>query len=141
MGLCGQLPPAAVRSIDGKHPVYVAELDAALLQKALHREVKFDEIPRYPAVTRDIALEVPVELGNGKIEDFLGNRKEPLLAGAVLFDVFADASGEKLATNKKSLAYSLTYRDSARTLNAAEVDAAHGRIVSELLKAFPVSLR
>ena len=141
VGLCGQLPPAAVRSIDGKHPVYVAELDAALLQKALHREVKFDEIPRYPAVTRDIALEVPVELGNGKIEDFLGNRKEPLLAGAVLFDVFADASGEKLATNKKSLAYSLTYRDSARTLNAAEVDAAHGRIVSELLKAFPVSLR
>ncbi len=141
VGLCGQLRPARVRALDGRHPFYVAELDAGLLAKAMSREVKFDELARFPAVSRDIALEVPVDLGQGKLEDFFAACKEPLLTGAVLFDVFADPTGQKLAPERKSLAYSLTYRDPQRTLAAAEVDAAHAKVMAGLLKAFPVALR
>ena len=96
---------------------------------------------RFPAITRDLALEVPADLTNSKVEDFFASRKEPLFIGAVLFDVFADPTGQKLAAGKKSLAYTLTYRDSAKTLATAEADAAHTRIVMELKKALPVSVR
>ncbi len=140
-GLCGQLHPARVRALDGRHPFFAAEIDIALLFKAMAREVKFDEIPRFPSITRDIALEVPADLANGKLEDFFITLREPLLTGVALFDVFADPTGQKLASDKKSLAYTLTYRDSAKTLSTAEVDTAHGKIVAGLLKAFPVTVR
>ena len=141
VGLCGQLQPARVRALDSRHPVYAAEIDTGLLLKAMTREVKFDEIPRFPSITRDIALEVPADLANGKLEDFFTTRKEPLLTGAVLFDRFADATGQKLAADKKSLAYTLTYRDSGKTLSTAEVDTAHAKVIAELLKALPVTVR
>ena len=140
-GLCGQLQPARVRALDSRHPVYAAEIDTGLLFKAMSREVKFDEIPRFPSITRDIALEAPADLANGNLEDFFTTRKEPLLTGAVLFDRFADPTGQKLAADKKSLAYTLTYRDSGKTLSSAEVDTAHTKVVAELLKALPVTVR
>ena len=114
---------------------------AFLTPKALTREVKFDEIPRFPAITRDIALEVPADLANGKLEDFFTTRKESLLTGALLFDRFADPSGQKLPAGKKSLAYTLTYRDPAKTLSTAEVDTAHTKIMAELLKDLPLTVR
>lgn len=141
VGLCGQLQPARVRALDSRHPVFAAEIDTALLLKALTREVKFDELPRFPGISRDIALEVPADLANGKLEDFFSTRKEPLLTGATLFDVFADPTGQKIAADKKSLAYTLTYRDSGKTLSTAEVDTAHNKVVAELLKAHPVTVR
>ena len=141
VGNCGQIAPARVRALDGRHPMFAAEIDTALLLKAMTREVKFDEIPRFPSITRDIALEVPADLANGKLEDFFATRKEPLLTGAGLFDVFADPTSQKLAADKKSLAYTLTYRDPAKTLSTAEVDTAHAKVVAELLKALPVTVR
>jgi phenylalanyl-tRNA synthetase beta chain len=141
VGLCGQVHPARVRAIDSRHPIHVAELDLGLLQKALTREVKFEEMPRFPAITRDLALEVPADVANSKIEDFFAAQKEPLFISAALFDVFSDPTGGKLGKDKKSLAYTLTYRDSAKTLATAEADAAHTRIVTGLKKALPVSVR
>ncbi|MDB6070677.1 MAG: phet bact: phenylalanine--trna ligase beta subunit [Verrucomicrobiales bacterium] len=141
VGLCGQLQPARVRALDSRHPVFAAEIDTTLLLKALTREVKFDELPRFPGISRDIALEVPADLANGKLEDFFSTRKEPLLTGATLFDVFADPTGQKIAADKKSLAYTLTYRDSGKTLSTAEVDTAHNKVVAELLKAHSVTVR
>lgn len=141
VGLCGQLHPARVRALDSRHPVYAAEIDTALLLKATTREVKFDELPRFPAISRDVALEAPADLANGKVEDFFATRKEPLLTGTALFDVFTDPTGQKLPAGKKSLAYTLTYRDSGKTLSTAEVDTAHAKVVAELQKALPVTVR
>jgi len=64
-----------------------------------------------------------------------------LLAGAALFDLFADPSGEKLPADRKSLAYSLTYRSSQRTLTAEEVNAAHARIKDRLKAELNVAFR
>jgi len=58
-----------------------------------------------------------------------------------LFDVFADATGVKLAKDRKSVAWTLTYRSADKTLETAEVDAAHARILAALEKALPVTIR
>ena len=67
--------------------------------------------------------------------------REPLLVGWELFDVFADPTGLKLPADRKSLAWSLTYRDPARTLRSEEVDAAHAKVREALAKMNGVKLR
>jgi len=141
VGQCGRLWPARERAIDARHPVFAAEIDTAALQKALSREVKFDEMPRFPGISRDVALEVAADVPHSKFEDFFAGLKEPLLSSATLFDVFSDPTGAKLAVDRKSVAWTLSYRDRTRTLESAEVDAAHTRVLEALKKALPVSVR
>ena len=94
-------------------------------------------------MTRDIAMELPREIPNIDLQKFFtkAQRNEKLLVGFSLFDVFVDDAGVKLSTDKKSIAYSLTYRDKLRTLESAEVDAAHGKILEDLQKELPIKLR
>ena len=67
--------------------------------------------------------------------------KQPLLQKIDLFDQFRDPTGQKLPTDRKSLAYTLTYRAPDRTLETAEVDTAHQTLLTTLEKALPVTLR
>ncbi len=94
-------------------------------------------------MTRDVALEVPADLPNAKIGEFFAaqQKKEPLMAGAEVFDVFVDPSGGKLASDKKSVAWSLTYRLPDRTLESKEVDEAHARILQALPGTLPALIR
>jgi phenylalanyl-tRNA synthetase beta chain len=140
-GLVGQLHPKRAREMDCTTPLLVAELNASLLCDFLARAGACKELARFPAVTRDIAMEVPAQVPNADIESFFSRCQEPLLVSAHLFDVFADPSGEKLPADKKSLAYSLTYRDKNKTLKASEVDDAHGRILAALKQDLPVQIR
>ncbi len=142
VGLAGQLWPARARQLDIESPVLVAEIDLAKLRSALTSgKTQFRELPKFPAVTRDIAMEVPRDLPNKDIEDFFAGTNEPLLVGYSLFDVFVDDGGVKLDRDKKSIAYSLTYRDDSRTLQSAEVDAAHSKVLEALQAALPAKLR
>ena len=142
VGLAGQLRPARARALDATAPVYVAEFNLGALEKLVATAPRYAEIPRFPASTRDVALEVAADFSHGQIEEFFTRKiKEPLLAGVSLFDVFSDPEGVKLPNDRKSLAYSLTYRDPTRTLESKEVDAAHARVVGALTGALPVSVR
>lgn len=141
VGLCGRLWPARERAMDTRHPVFVAEIDTAALQKALACEVKFDEMPRFPGISRDVALEVAADVPHSKFEDFFAGLKEPLLSSATLFDVFTDPTGAKLSADRKSVAWTLQYRDRSKTMESAEVDTVHARVLESLKKALPVSIR
>ena len=135
VGLSGRLFPSRERSMNARHPVHVAEIDTTALQKALSREVKFEDMPRFPGVTRDVALEVAADTPHAKFEDFFASVKEPLYTGAELFDVF------HLGEGKKSVAWRLSYRHKERTLETKEVDTAHTTVLEALKKALPVSVR
>lgn len=134
VGYAGQLWPADGRSLDTLASIVFAEVDLGAWEKAAKEGIskRFQEIPRFPAVTRDMALLAPLELAHARVEDVLEEAQEPLLAGAELFDVFTDPSGAKLPADRKSLAYSLTYRASDRTLTADEVNVAHARLKERL---------
>ena len=141
IGWIGQLPPARARELDAGSPVYLAELDLLALRQMTGKSARFGGLPKFPSSRRDVALEMAVDLPQQEIATALARAKEPLLESVRLFDVFTDASGEKMAKDRKSLAYALTYRAPDRTLESAEVDTIHQNIVQGLLKKLPLQVR
>ncbi len=141
IGHAGQLWPTEARALDATAPVVFAELDLTEWLRAPALNQRYREVPRYPAVTRDIALIAPRALTHAQITAVLEATREPLLAESRLFDSFTDPTGEKIAADKKSLAYSLTYRSPERTLTADEVNAAHARLKDRLKAELGVQFR
>ena len=140
LGTIGQLSPAAARALDAAAPVIVIELSIDALRQ-LGGTPSYQEIPKFPAVTRDIAIVCPLSLSYAEIEAVLRGAKEDLLVNVEPFDVFTDASGEKLAADRKSVAISLTFRTSGRTLSGEEVNAACERLKQSLKRDLPVDFR
>ena len=141
LGWIAQLHPARARDIDARHPVYVAELLLSALRQGSTGPTKFEELPRFPGMTRDVAMEVPADLPHAKVATFFASQKHPLFIGAEVFDVFTDPTGQKIANDRKSIAWTLTYRASDKTLATAEVDAAHKAILTALEKTLPATVR
>ena len=140
LGTFGQCPPAVAREI-GYEAVLVAELKLKTIEKLRAQPRKYVEISPYPAITRDVAMEIDASVANQTVGQFFEAYKEPLLEDVALFDVFADPSGEKLDANKKSLAYTLTYRSKNKTLEAKVVDKAHAKVIEALKSNLGVAIR
>jgi phenylalanyl-tRNA synthetase beta chain len=118
----------------------VIELSIDALRR-LARDPAYQEISKFPAVTRDIAILCPLSLSYAEIERVLTGAKEVLLAEVKPFDVFTDASGQKLPADRKSVAISLTFRTPGRTLSGEEVNAACERLKQGLKRDLPVDFR
>jgi phenylalanyl-tRNA synthetase beta chain len=140
-GTLGQLSPRAARDLSARNTVVAAELRLDTLQAAGLAVRTFVPSPKFPAITRDIAAVLPRGLGFGEVERVIRAAAEPLLAGIEPFDVFTDDSGEKLAADKKSLAFSLTFRSCERTLTTDEVTAASDRLKDRLRGELGIEFR
>jgi phenylalanyl-tRNA synthetase beta chain len=141
LGVFARLLPARERELDFTSPVFVAELDLSKLRKLLTGIDHVEDLPQFPGSSRDAAMEVAATLPNAEIENVLLKLAEPLLISFECFDVFADPSGEKLAADRKSLAYRFHYRAADRTLKAEEVDAAHQKVLAALTQKLGVKFR
>ncbi len=141
VGQAGMLWPARSRELGWESGVFLAELDLSKWMKGVAALDFVEPLPRYPSVSRDVALEVAADMPAGEVGEFLNRLQEPILEEVLLFDLFQDSSGEKLALGRKSLAYSLTYRSPERTLTSEEVDALHREIVERLVRKFDARVR
>jgi phenylalanyl-tRNA synthetase beta chain len=137
IGYGGQLSATTSASA----PVLVAEIDLARIAQAKEHAKPFKEIDRYPEVTRDIAMFVGPRVTHAEILAAIASANEPLLEKVELFDLFMENDGQKKPEMKKSLAYSLTYRDKNRTLTSEEVSAVHARIRERLRNDVGAELR
>jgi phenylalanyl-tRNA synthetase beta chain len=139
LGLCGQLADAS--AFNGVGPVLVAELDVAEIARTRRSGATFMELELYPAIRRDIAMFVGPSITHQEIMRVIAAAKEPLLERVELFDLFSEKEGDEAASARKSLAYSLTYRDKSRTLTHEEVNAAHTRMRERLRNEIGAQLR
>src|SRR5438874_6699273 len=137
IGCGGQLSATTSASA----PVLVAEIDLARIAQAKEQAKPFKEIDRYPEVTRDIAMFVGPRVTHAEILAAIASANEPLLEKVELFDLFMENDGKGMPEMKKSLAYSLTYRDKNRTLTSEEVSAVHARIRERLRNDVGAELR
>ena len=139
IGHGGQLSSAS--SFGATTPVLVAEIDLATIAQATEHAERFKEIDRYPAVTRDVAMFVGPEVTHAEIVGVIAAANEALLEKVELFDLFMENDAKELSQARKSLAYSLTYRDKNRTLTNEEASAAHARIRERLRSDIGAELR
>lgn len=141
LGLAGIVPPARARELDIDAPVLVAEMNVKKLMAARNADPAHADLPKFPGSSRDVAMLVPRDLPAGTIAAFISAHEEPLLQSFELFDLFEDSDGVKLARDKKSLAYSILYRSSDRTLEAHEVETAHSKLLDSLKSGLHVDFR
>jgi phenylalanyl-tRNA synthetase beta chain len=139
IGHGGQLSSAS--SFGLTTPVLAAEIDLAIIVQTTGSAKRFKEIDRYPAVTRDVAMFVGREVTHADVVRVIKAANEPLLEKVELFDLFMENDVKEHSQARKSLAYSLTYRDKNRTLTNEEVSAAHARIRDRLRNDVGAELR
>jgi phenylalanyl-tRNA synthetase beta chain len=139
IGHLGLVRPRQARELGAKGGVVVAEVELpAVVARSLFR---LKPLERFPAVTRDIAFVAPRSTHWAEVIATLNSAHESLLADVQVFDLFVDPSGQKIPADKKSLACSLTYRASDRTLTQEEVNEVHQRLKKRLVDELSVNLR
>lgn len=137
----GKIPAAELKVAGIKTPVFYAEFELKKWLGQRPAPKTYKELPTFPSVRRDVAVVVERSLPHASIEQKIREASPTQLQAIELFDVFLDNSGEKIAADKKSLAYSLTYRASDRTLTEKEVNEWQDKVKSVLKGSFNCSFR
>jgi phenylalanyl-tRNA synthetase beta chain len=136
-GYVGQVHPATQQKYDVSE-TYVFQLDAALLFELATMHQGMMPLPKYPAISRDIAVVVDRNVSAGDLQKVIEASAGELLESVRVFDVYVD---DKLGENKKSVALSCTYRDLEKTLTDEEVQAAHDNVIKALAAECGAELR
>lgn len=131
----GAIDAQKLKAFDIKQPVWFADFYwAAILQQLQTKESFYEEIPKFPAVRRDLALVLDKHVNFAAVEAAARTVKTSLLQHINLFDVF---ESEKLGANKKSYAISFIFQDKQKTLTDQDTDA----LMNKLVKAFETQLQ
>ncbi|MEW5801590.1 MAG: phenylalanine--tRNA ligase subunit beta [bacterium] len=116
--------------------VFALELQVELLKAS--EKMTLRPIPKYPSVSRDLALIVPEEVTYQEVEQSIWEMDIDILQQIHLFDLYR---GEQIPEGKKSMGLSLIYQSLIRTLTDQEVNVIHEKIIDHLSKKFYASLR
>lgn len=136
IGYVGQVHPVTSKDVYGMKEVYVFELDLLALRR--EEALLYQDVPRYPSVSRDLALVLSREIPAGTVEQTIRQAAGPLLIDLVLFDVY---TGENVGEDEKSIAFSLKFQDPSRTLQDEEVTAVYETIVEAVRATHGAELR
>ncbi|RXZ80086.1 phenylalanine--tRNA ligase subunit beta [Paenibacillaceae bacterium] len=137
IGVIGQAHPDVQREFD-LADTYLFEIELAPLYELADTAIVYKTLPRFPAISRDIAVVVDSDVETGKLTAQIIETAGELLENVDVFDIY---TGERLGQNKKSVALSLIYRHAERTLTDEEVSQLHTRIVEQLEQSFHAELR
>lgn len=138
LGCFGQIHPLVARSygIDGE--IYAAELNFTALLSLQLPEKTYTPLPKYPAVTRDIAVVCDETVTVAALSDCIRAAGGKLLRSVELFDIYR---GKGIASGSKSAAFRLTLRADDRTLTDADSDGVVSAVLAALEKELNAKLR
>ena len=138
LGCFGQIHPLVARSygIDGE--IFAAELNFTALLSLQLPEKTYTPLPKYPAVTRDIAVVCGEAVTVAALSDCIRTAGGKLLRSVELFDIYR---GKGIASGSKSAAFRLTLRADDRTLTDADSDGVVSAVLAALEKELNAKLR
>lgn len=138
LGVIGQIHPLVAEGYGISGEVYVAELDFTGLQSALAPERVFHSLPKFPTVSRDLALVCDEAMTVGMLEACIKKAGGKLLRSIQLFDIYR---GPGIAPGKKSVAFSLELRADDRTLTDEDTTGVTNAVLKKLKNDLGVTLR
>lgn len=134
----GKLSGTLLKDFDIKQDIYHACFEwEGLIKLAAQQQLVYKEVPRFPAVRRDLALLINADISFSKIKEIAFKTEKRILQKVNLFDVYQD---EKLGENKKSYAVSFLFQDD-KTLTDKEVDKVMDKLTRSYSEKLGASLR
>lgn len=122
----GEVHPDVRDNFGIDKPCYIAFIDAEALYSEKYDKIEYKPLPKFPSVERDLAFVVDVSIEIGQIERVIIDAAGAKLENVKLFDVY---SGKQLGEGKKSVAFSLSLRDSAKTMTDEDADKITARVI------------
>jgi phenylalanyl-tRNA synthetase beta chain len=136
LGAIGELHPKVADAFEISGPVGLFEINLMVLAPFATGHRMFRPVPRFPNITRDLALVVDTGVTHQQVLDIV--RSFSLITEVVLFDVY---SGKQIDAGKKSLAYRLVYQSPTHTLTDAEVNKVQEQVLKRLTAELGATLR
>ncbi len=127
IGTIGELHPIVAENYGVKERIYIASLDTAAMCELADTEIRYRQLPKFPAISRDLSLVCDDSTESGEIIEII-NRAGKHLEQVTLFDMY---KGAGVPEGKKSLSYKLVMRREDKTMEAEEAD----KSVEKILKA------
>ncbi len=135
----GTVSPALAKKFDVRQPVFAAEIVWPVLLKLIARvKVKFQEMPKFPEVRRDLALLIDESVSYADLSRAAHKAVKKILKQVTLFDVYR---GDKIPEGKKQYALNFVIQDPDKTLTDNEVEKAMERLLSTYQNSFGATLR
>lgn len=118
--------------------VVISVLDFNELFNSMKKMIKYKALPKYPAMNRDLALVVSKDVLVGEIKEVIESTDTNIIENIELFDVY---TGDQIEEDKKSVAYSIQFRNPKRTLTEDEVNDIMEKIINSLKTKLNAKLR
>ena len=128
IGFIGEVHPQVADKL-GLNTTYVFEINLDDVISESKVKPKYEEVTKYPEITRDIAMLVDVKDEYQNIYNVIESVNSKLITNVELFDLYA---GAELLAGKKSLALTITYSDKQKTLTDEEVTVVHEKVLAAL---------
>lgn len=138
IGYLGEVHPAVLKNYGIGTRAYLAVLDMEKVIANANRDVVYQALPKFPALTRDIAMLVKEDVTVKEIADIIKKNGGAYLEEAKLFDVY---QGAQIEAGYKSVAYSITFRSAEKTLADADIADAMDKILKGLAEELGAQLR
>lgn len=133
VGVVAKLHPSIT-----KDDVYVMEINLDKLLSKRTGKMKFKEISKFPAIKKDLAFVMNKKIESKEIETVIKKAAGSLLTDIEVFDVY---TGENVAEDEKSIAYSLTFMDAKKTLTEEEISVVFDKIIEMVESKCEAKLR
>ena len=138
VGIGGLVKKNVLKKFDIQQEVFCFEFDLNFLRSIKQTEKKYVELLKYPKVNRDFAFIFSKEIMYQDVMEFIRKSSSKLLKSVELFDLFVS---ESLGKGKQSMAFSLEYFATDRTLTEEEVEKEFNSLIEAITKKFNAKLR
>lgn len=138
LGVVGEIHPDVAASYGITERAYMFELDFSELLLAVGEAKSYEPLPRHPAVERDVAMILPLTVPVARVAELIRETGGELVRSVVLFDVY---EGSPVPEDKRSVAFSITYRAHDRTLTDEEVNSVNNAVRQALEDKLGATLR
>ena len=138
LGFLGEIHPEILTRYDIPEKAYLFEIDFEGMIRHVKEEKRFQPLPRFPAVYRDLSLVVDCMLETASLVEAIRGSQDPYLDEVTLFDVY---QGIPIQEGKKGASFRIRYQANDRTLTDEEVNQHHEAITGRLRQIFGAELR
>jgi len=138
IGALGALLSEVAHAFELPPGVFIFELDLPLVAKNVRGEIAFAPLPRFPSVTRDVAVTIDVGISAEEIMAIMRGVNNQYIESIEVFDCY---QGDPIPVGNKGLAFRIRYRSLDRTMTDEEVNQFHQEVLEQLQKVPGLAIR